>query len=109
MDCRQQNPLFRSPLSSSSPQILDLGTGTGGWAVDVADPYLGQAVYMDGVSIPVSDARMIGVDLYPPDDETWVPPNLSLMVDNVLKLWYYTQKLDLIRVSPLYGSATYGQ
>ena len=49
-DVRHHNPLFWSPLASSSSHILDLFTGTGGWVFDVAATYSGQDVHVDSVS-----------------------------------------------------------
>lgn len=38
LESQQKNPLFRSPIDESKVQnILDLGTGDGAWAIDVAD------------------------------------------------------------------------
>ncbi len=35
----QENPLFRSPISEEAQHVLDLGTGDGSWAIDVADAF----------------------------------------------------------------------
>lgn len=37
LDSQRANPLFRSPLSKTAQNVIDLGTGTGEWALDVAD------------------------------------------------------------------------
>ncbi len=39
LDGQKENPLFRSPLSDSATNVLDLGTGGGEFAIDVADRY----------------------------------------------------------------------
>ena len=74
-DSQHANPLFRSPISSDAVNILDLGTGSGEWAVDVADRYPNVTVH--------------GVDLYPPP-QTWVPPNCKFEVDDLTKPWVRT-------------------
>lgn len=35
----QTNPLFRAPISGKAQQVLDIGTGDGAWALDVADRF----------------------------------------------------------------------
>ncbi|CDM33594.1 unnamed protein product [Penicillium roqueforti FM164] len=60
LDHDQPNPLFRSPIGASPKNILDIGTGQGSWAIDVADRY------------PLATVR--GVDLFPPP-VLWMPPN----------------------------------
>lgn len=37
----EENQLFRSPLGKGATDILDIGTGSGEWAVDVADKFPG--------------------------------------------------------------------
>ncbi|KAJ5946111.1 hypothetical protein N7454_002950 [Penicillium verhagenii] len=39
MDSDRENPLFRSPIGEEPQHILDIGTGEGSWAVDVADRF----------------------------------------------------------------------
>lgn len=38
LDARQLNPLFRAPVQNHN-NILDVGTGGGVWALEVADKY----------------------------------------------------------------------
>ncbi|KAE9969589.1 hypothetical protein BLS_005308 [Venturia inaequalis] len=61
------NKLFWSPLRPDIQRVLDLGTGTGIWAIDFADLY--------------PSAEVIGTDLsmIQPD---WVPPNLRFDIDD---------------------------
>jgi SAM-dependent methyltransferase len=59
------NKLHLSPLPKYPKTILDLGTGTGIWAVDMAELY--------------PSARIIGVDLFPLQTKL-VPPNVRFKV-----------------------------
>ena len=52
--------------------ILDIGTGTGIWAIEMGDLY--------------ASANILGVDLSPIQPE-WVPPNVKFMVDDVESPW----------------------
>lgn len=54
-----QNDLFRAPITEPH-RILDIGIGTGIWAIDMADKF------------PM--ANVIGTDLSP-IQPSWVPPN----------------------------------
>ncbi|KAL8636082.1 MAG: hypothetical protein Q9228_006485 [Teloschistes exilis] len=61
------NKLFFAPIGDKPAKILDIGTGTGIWAIDVAE------------SLP--DAQVIGTDLNPVQPN-WIPPNCSFEVDD---------------------------
>lgn len=54
--------------------VLDLGTGTGLWAIEVADE--------------LADARIIGTDLSPVQ-ASFVPPNVEFLVDNVSRVSFH--------------------
>lgn len=41
LDQDEENQYFRSPINTEGSQILDIGTGDGAWAIDVADRYPG--------------------------------------------------------------------
>ncbi|KAI8191937.1 putative methyltransferase tdiE [Colletotrichum sp. SAR 10_65] len=66
--------------NSKVNRVLDLGTGTGLWAIDFGDAH--------------PDAEVLGVDLSPPAAE--VPPNVAFEVDDVEEPWAYTQPFDYI-------------
>ncbi|KAI8158279.1 Secondary metabolism regulator LAE1 [Colletotrichum sp. SAR 10_70] len=70
-------------------RVLDLGTGTGLWAIEYADAH--------------PEAEVLGVDLSPiqPQD---VPPNLKFEIDDVEEEWLYSQKFDYIHLRFLNGS-----
>ena len=39
LDSKVKNPLFHAPISDNPHNILDIGTGSGIWAKEVADKY----------------------------------------------------------------------
>ncbi|KAJ5100602.1 hypothetical protein N7456_006654 [Penicillium angulare] len=92
MESHRENPLFRAPIGPNPQHILDIGTGQGSWAIDVADMY--------------PHATVRGVDLYPPP-VSWVPPNCILEVDDVLQEWTWHQPFDLIHMRLLDGAFTH--
>lgn len=81
--------LFRAPIDPSSARILDLGTGTGIWAIEMADDY--------------PDAIVKGIDLSPIQPR-WVPPNCFFEVDDFESPWEFAHKFDFIHGRSLAGS-----
>ncbi|KAJ5291500.1 hypothetical protein N7478_000751 [Penicillium angulare] len=71
MNSARPNPLFCAPVTDPK-RVLDVGTGQGAWAIDVADMF--------------PDAVVRGVDLFPPPG-SWIPPNCIFEVDDVLQKW----------------------
>ncbi|KAJ5358162.1 hypothetical protein N7541_005320 [Penicillium brevicompactum] len=88
----QSNPFFRSPVGAGLKHVLDIGTGKGSWAIDVADMF--------------PNAIVRGVDLFPPP-VSWMPPNCVLEVDDVLQEWTWQQPFDLIHMRILEGAFTH--
>lgn len=64
--------LHFAPIGENPQNIIDLGTGTGIWVIDMGDEY--------------PSAEILGVDLSPIQTE-WVPPNVRFMVDDVEDTW----------------------
>lgn len=91
LDSGQPEQLFHSPIGSNPQNILDLGTGDGTWAIEVADKYQSATVY--------------GIDLYPPP-AVWVPPNCIFTVDDATKEWTWQKQFDLIHMRLLLGAFT---
>ncbi|KAJ5279738.1 hypothetical protein N7478_005110 [Penicillium angulare] len=91
MNSDHHNSLFRAPVGEDARHILDIGTGTGNWAIDVADRF------------PQTIVR--GVDIFPPP-VTWAPPNCILEVDDVLQEWTWSQPFDLIHLRIMEASFT---
>lgn len=84
------NPLYMSPVPKPK-HVLDIGTGRGSWAIDMADM--------------LPDTLVRGVDLFPPP-VTWIPPNCILEVDDVLEDWTWRDKFDLIHIRHGLGAFT---
>ncbi|OJJ42495.1 hypothetical protein ASPZODRAFT_20461 [Penicilliopsis zonata CBS 506.65] len=81
--------LHLAPLENFSGRILDLGTGTGIWAIDFADEH--------------PAAEVIGNDLSP-IQPGWVPPNCVFEVDDFEADWHYTKPFDFIHGRSLAGA-----
>ncbi|KAL2060076.1 hypothetical protein VTL71DRAFT_9898 [Oculimacula yallundae] len=91
LDSIMPEPLFHSPIGDNPQTILDIGTGDGTWAIEVADKY--------------SSATVYGIDLYPPP-AVWVPPNCVFQVDNATLEWTWSKQFDLIHLRLLLGAFT---
>ncbi|KAF3354200.1 hypothetical protein VdG1_07665 [Verticillium dahliae VDG1] len=71
-------------------RVLDVGTGTGIWAIDVADAH--------------PAAEVTGFDISP-IQPSWVPPNCKFHIDDAQLEWTYPPaSFDLIHIRALYGS-----
>jgi SAM-dependent methyltransferase len=81
--------LFLAPIPHEPHNILDVGTGTGIWAIDVADKY--------------PSASVIGTDISDIQPE-WVPPNCQFELDNANEDWTFQWEFDLIHCRLLHGA-----
>ncbi|KFY49237.1 hypothetical protein V496_10163 [Pseudogymnoascus sp. VKM F-4515 (FW-2607)] len=75
--------LHRAPIPETVQRVLDVGTGTGIWAMEFADEF--------------RNATVIANDLSP-IQPTWVPPNLQFETDDAEDEWLYTQPFDYIHI-----------
>ncbi|KAK0721052.1 S-adenosyl-L-methionine-dependent methyltransferase [Lasiosphaeris hirsuta] len=75
--------LFYAPIGDNPQSILDIGTGTGVWAMDVGDQF--------------PSARVRGVDLSPTQPQ-WVPPNVDFLVDDCEKDDWLARDVDLVHL-----------
>ncbi|KAH8698499.1 S-adenosyl-L-methionine-dependent methyltransferase, partial [Talaromyces proteolyticus] len=86
-----RDSLHHAPLSNPQ-KILDVGTGTGIWAMEMADLY--------------PSAEVIGADLSP-IQPLWVPPNLQFLVADAEDLTLFGEnKFDFIYIRCFAGCAS---
>jgi SAM-dependent methyltransferase len=78
--------LQRSPLPKDVHHVLDVGTGTGIWAIDFADKY--------------PSAHVIGTDLSPVQPQ-YVPPNCRFYVEDAEEDWRFEEPFDFIHTRML--------
>lgn len=73
---------FLAPISSSPTRILDIGTGSGIWVIEMADTY------------PM--AEVIGTDIAPVQPN-WVPPNVQFFLEDAEDTWTFSPNtFDLV-------------
>ncbi|KAF4459461.1 s-adenosyl-l-methionine-dependent methyltransferase [Fusarium albosuccineum] len=82
--------LYLAPIDKDPQAILDVGTGTGIWAIDMADEF--------------PSAEVIGTDIsavQPP----WVPPNCQFQIDDAQLDWTFKPDyFDFVHMRHLYGA-----
>jgi trans-aconitate methyltransferase len=82
------NKLFQAPIENPA-KVLDVGTGTGIWAVDLAHQY--------------PSAEVTGTDIAA-TQPSWVPPNSHFLIEDCLLEWSWPPNhFDLIHTRALYG------
>ncbi|KAK4154797.1 secondary metabolism regulator LAE1 [Chaetomidium leptoderma] len=83
--------LFKAPLDMHKvKKVLDVGTGTGLWAIDFADEY--------------PDVEVIGTDISP-IQPGWVPPNLFFEIEDMTQPWTFGENtFDFVHMRYLFGS-----
>ena len=78
--------LYFAPIGENPHEVLDIGTGTGIWAIESMPHGFLLFVAIELTSWPVGDlfpsSNILGVDLSPIQPE-WVPPNVRFMVDDI--------------------------
>ncbi|SPN99226.1 related to TAM domain methyltransferase [Cephalotrichum gorgonifer] len=80
--------LFLAPLENPQ-KVLDIGAGTGMWAMDMADQF--------------PEAEVIGIDLSP-TQPAWVPPNCRFEIDDASLEWTFADSsFDYIHIRFMAG------
>ncbi|KAI8716926.1 hypothetical protein NCS52_00987200 [Fusarium sp. LHS14.1] len=81
--------LYEAPIGDKPQNVLDLGCGTGIWAIEFADMH--------------PSADVLGVDLSP-IQPNFVPPNCRFEVDDINQDWTYPEnKFDFVHLRGLTG------
>ncbi|KAI1382728.1 S-adenosyl-L-methionine-dependent methyltransferase [Hypoxylon trugodes] len=75
--------------ADTAKRVLDVGTGTGLWALDFADEH--------------PEAEVLGVDIAA-IQPSFVPPNCSFEIDDLEKDWTFSRKFDYIFTRLMAGS-----
>ncbi|KAI9813059.1 MAG: proliferating cell nuclear antigen [Pycnora praestabilis] len=84
------NKLFLAPIDKHAQKIIDIGTGTGIWAVECADEY--------------PSAQVIGTDLSP-IQPAFVPPNCQFEIDDCCQDWTYANdSFEFVHIRVMLGS-----
>jgi cyclopropane fatty-acyl-phospholipid synthase-like methyltransferase len=77
------------PKEKNLHRVLDVGTGTGIWAIDFADAH--------------PESQVIGIDLSP-IQPSFIPPNLTFEVDDLEEQWTFPEPFDFIFARMMVGS-----
>ncbi|KAL7913518.1 S-adenosyl-L-methionine-dependent methyltransferase [Trichoderma velutinum] len=72
--CNQK--LHFAPIGDNPQEILDIGTGTGIWTIEMGDRF--------------PSAHILGIDLSPIQPD-WLPPNVRFMIDDVESPWLHSR------------------
>ncbi|PWW78217.1 S-adenosyl-L-methionine-dependent methyltransferase, partial [Tuber magnatum] len=84
--------MFKAPITRPPSKILDVGTGTGLWAIDTAERY--------------PDAHVFGTDIAP-SKLPWAPPNLDMQLEDIEDDWVFPENtFDLIHIRSMAGFVT---
>ncbi|KAK2762029.1 methyltransferase domain-containing protein [Colletotrichum kahawae] len=88
--------LFFAPIADNPAKIIDLGTGTGIWAIE--SQYLFRIKASFGVVGDIyPSAEVTGLDLSP-IQPVWVPPNVRFLVDDVEDSWLNGRDFDFVHL-----------
>ncbi|KAG8798943.1 hypothetical protein FRC16_006183, partial [Serendipita sp. 398] len=89
--CQEDVEAILSPADGVEKRILDIGCGTGSWAIEMATRF--------------PHCTVVGVDVAPtPLDAASFPPNLSFEIDDVnLGLTHFQDSFDLVHMRCVMG------
>ena len=83
--------LFLAPVKPEGSLVLDVGTGTGIWCMDMGDQH--------------PSAEIFGVDLSP-SQPTSVPANVSFLIEDVEDCGTWRRRFDFIHIRGMNGAIT---
>lgn len=83
--------LHLAPIRPDISHAIDLGCGTGAWAIDFADAH--------------PDCDVVGLDLSPIQPDA-VPPNVSFIVDDATKEWTFGTPFDYVHTRAIASGIT---
>ena len=83
--------LFTAPIPKQQQlqHVLDVGTGTGIWALDFGDAH--------------PETKVLGIDLSP-IQPSFVAPNVTFQIDDLEEPWTFSHKFDFIYSRMMVGS-----
>ncbi|KAF4962272.1 hypothetical protein FSARC_9661 [Fusarium sarcochroum] len=82
--------LHLAPIENDVKRALDVGTGSGIWAIDFADQF--------------PQAEVTATDLSPTQPQ-WVPPNVRFEIDDATETWTWEENyFDFVHIRFLFGS-----
>ncbi|KAH7127865.1 S-adenosyl-L-methionine-dependent methyltransferase [Dactylonectria estremocensis] len=86
----QDGKLYLAPISQDIKKALDVGCGTGIWAIDFADEF--------------PSCEVVGTDISP-IQPSWIPPNLKFEIDDCTQDWTFTpDSYDYVHIRYLVGT-----
>ncbi|KIY02246.1 uncharacterized protein Z520_02384 [Fonsecaea multimorphosa CBS 102226] len=83
--------LFLAPVQRPMQEVIDLGTGTGIWAIEFADQH--------------PESNVLGIDLSPIQPRA-IPPNCKFDVDDFDTRWTFNRRFDFIHGRMLLASCS---
>ncbi|KAF5572427.1 methyltransferase [Fusarium pseudoanthophilum] len=82
--------LYLAPIGENVQKALDVGTGSGIWAIDFADQF--------------PQAEVTATDLSPTQPK-WVPPNVRFEIDDATETWTWKDNtFDFVHMRYLFGA-----
>lgn len=78
-----------APPSGEPENVIDLGTGTGIWAIEYAEQH--------------PESQVIGVDLSPQQPD-FVPPNCRFEIDDIEEAWTWNRQFDYVHARMMASS-----